>query len=127
VRCSDLQITCSLDSSIHHSLNQPIQEPQLWAPQILPRTSTTSTEWTVVAPVVSEEDGTPLSEQSSHAWSDGVLLTDPMLRREMVLWYFRIIHDKHHSLFHQPTFEEELDAGLVPDVIVAAMVALGAR
>jgi len=45
----------------------------------------------------------------------------------MVLWYFRIIHDKHHSLFHQPTFEKELDAGLVPEVILAAMVALGAR
>jgi hypothetical protein len=76
--------------------------------------------------VVSEDNSSPSSDESHH-WGDGVLLTDPMLRREMVLWYFRIIHDKHHSLFHQPTFEKELDAGLVPDVILAAMVALGAR
>lgn len=76
--------------------------------------------------MLQEENSSPSSDES-HTWADGVLLADPMLRREMVLWYFRIIHDKHHSLFHQPTFEKELDAGLVPDVILAAMVALGAR
>ena len=47
--------------------------------------------------------------------------------REMVRWYFKVIHDKHHSLFHQPSFEAELEANAVPKVIVYAIVALGAR
>jgi len=89
-------------------------------PQLLPRS-----QWETVQ-VVHEDNSTPSSD-GSQAWSDGILLSDPVLRKEMVLWYFRIIHDKHHSLFHQPTFEKELDAGLVPEVILAAMVALGAR
>lgn len=47
--------------------------------------------------------------------------------KEMVNWYFRVIHDKHHSLFHQPTFERDLDRGCVPSVILYAVIALGAR
>jgi len=119
VRCLDLQINCSLNTSLHRSLPQPTQETPVWVPQLLPRS-----QWETVPAL--HENSSPSSDESQ-VWTDGILLTDPVLRREMVLWYFRIIHDKHHSLFHQPTFEKELDAGLVPDVILAAMVALGAR
>lgn len=49
------------------------------------------------------------------------------LRRELVLLYFQHVHDKHHSLFHQPSVELELENGQVPDILLCAMMALGAR
>ncbi|KAH7000686.1 fungal-specific transcription factor domain-containing protein [Ilyonectria destructans] len=47
--------------------------------------------------------------------------------KEASLEYFRVIHDKHHSIFHQPSFEENLQNDAVPEVILNAVVALGAR
>lgn len=47
--------------------------------------------------------------------------------KELVGWYFRVIHDKHHSLFHQPSFEQDLENGSIPEVILYAILALGAR
>jgi arginyl-tRNA--protein-N-Asp/Glu arginylyltransferase len=49
------------------------------------------------------------------------------VREELVNLYFTYIHDKHHSLFHQPTFMELLGQGKVPDVLLCAMMALAAR
>lgn len=46
---------------------------------------------------------------------------------EMVRWYFRVIHEKHHSLFHHPSFEKDLERDAIPQTIIYAMVALGAR
>ena len=57
----------------------------------------------------------------------GVEGLDARLVREMVKWYFKVIHDKHHSLFHQPSFEKDLERNAIPEVIVHAMIALGAR
>lgn len=48
-------------------------------------------------------------------------------RRELVLLYFPHVHDKHHSLFHQPSVELELENEQVPDILLYAMMALGAR
>jgi hypothetical protein len=44
-----------------------------------------------------------------------------------VLLYFQHVHDKHHSLFHQPSVELELETEQVPDILLYAMMALGAR
>jgi hypothetical protein len=44
-----------------------------------------------------------------------------------VLLYFQHVHDKHHSLFHQPSVEAELAEYQVPDVLLYAMMSLGAR
>jgi hypothetical protein len=44
-----------------------------------------------------------------------------------VLLYFQHVHDKHHSLFHQPSVELELENEQVPDILLYAMMALGAR
>jgi hypothetical protein len=59
--------------------------------------------------------------------SQGVLLPAYSLRKDFVLLYFQYVHDKHHSLFHQPSVEVELENGKVPDVLLYAMMALGAR
>lgn len=47
--------------------------------------------------------------------------------REMVGWYFKVIHDKHHALFHRPSFERDLERDAIPLAVIYAMIALGAR
>jgi hypothetical protein len=49
------------------------------------------------------------------------------LRRDLVEQYFAHIHDKHHSLFHQPTIMQQLEEQMLPEVLLYAMMALGAR
>jgi hypothetical protein len=49
------------------------------------------------------------------------------LESELVHLYFAHIHDKHHSLFHQPTIKAQLRDGNLPEVLLHAMVALGSR
>jgi hypothetical protein len=49
------------------------------------------------------------------------------VREELVILYFKYIHDKHHSLFHEPTFMELISREEVPDVLLYAMMALAAR
>lgn len=49
------------------------------------------------------------------------------LCKELVWFYFKFIHDTHHSLFHQASIEEDLDMGTLPDVFLYSMMALGAR
>lgn len=64
---------------------------------------------------------------SSEEHAEVALLPPYNIRRELVLLYFKYVHDKHHSLFHQPSVEAELENGLVPEVLLYAMMALGAR
>ena len=64
---------------------------------------------------------------SSHSASTHPVLPGYDLRRELVLLYFQHVHDKHHSLFHQPSVELELENERVPDILLYAMMALGAR
>lgn len=47
--------------------------------------------------------------------------------KEFVRLYFRFIHDRHHSLFHQASVEGEIDSGTLPGVLLYSMMALGAR
>jgi hypothetical protein len=64
---------------------------------------------------------------SSHSTSTYPVLPGYNLRRELVLLYFQHVHDKHHSLFHQPSVGLELENEQVPDILLYAMMALGAR
>jgi hypothetical protein len=46
---------------------------------------------------------------------------------ELVELYFDLIHDQFHSLFHRPSFTEQVRNGTAPRVLLFAMMALSAR
>lgn len=46
---------------------------------------------------------------------------------ELVELYFDYIHDQFHSLFHRPSFIEDVEKGRAPPVILFAILALSAR
>jgi len=54
-------------------------------------------------------------------------LPDSDLCLELVGLYFDLIHDQFHSIFHRPSFMEDLLRGVAPKVILFAMMALSAR
>jgi hypothetical protein len=58
---------------------------------------------------------------------DGDAIDSAQFHEESVQCYFAHIHDKHHSLFHEPTTKSQLRSGLLPKILLHAMVALGAR
>lgn len=45
----------------------------------------------------------------------------------MVNHYFDVVHDKHHSLFHRPAFDNDLQNNQIPDVVLCAVLSLGSR
>ena len=119
VRCLRLQSPCSLSERAGicppwMTLGQPAprQEHQEILPSIRQRQLETSSSDPEFPATPARSDSRDLNEGFC---------------QEAVRNYFRVIHDKHHSLFHQPTFEVNRQEGLVPEVIVSAMIALGAR
>jgi hypothetical protein len=54
-------------------------------------------------------------------------MLDPVWRQELINNYFSVVHDKHHSLFHRPSFERDLQSDQVPEVIACAVLSLGSR
>jgi len=56
-----------------------------------------------------------------------LLLPDSGLCIELVGLYFDLIHDQFHSLFHRPSFMEDLLRGVAPKVLLFAMMAFSAR
>lgn len=61
------------------------------------------------------------------AESHGLPLPPPELCMELVELYFDLIHDQFHSLFHRPSFIEDVRRGEAPRLILFAMMALAAR
>ncbi|KLU90338.1 hypothetical protein MAPG_09301 [Magnaporthiopsis poae ATCC 64411] len=49
------------------------------------------------------------------------------LRLDLVGCYFDYIHDQFHSLFHRPTFEEDVAKNRIPAILLLAVFALSAR
>lgn len=49
------------------------------------------------------------------------------LRLELVDLYFQYIHDQFHSLYHRPTFIDQVANETVPDVVLLAIFALSSR
>ena len=46
---------------------------------------------------------------------------------ELVKLYFNYVHDQFHTLFHQPSFMEDVTSGQAPPVLLFGMLALSAR
>lgn len=46
---------------------------------------------------------------------------------ELVELYFDLIHDQFHSLFHRPSFMEQVKKGTAPRILLFAIMALSAR
>lgn len=46
---------------------------------------------------------------------------------ELVDVYFRYVHDKPHTLFHEPTLRKAVRDGTVSDAILHGTLGLGAR
>lgn len=57
----------------------------------------------------------------------GVQLPPLPLVLELVALYFDFIHDQFHSLFHRPSFLEDVLHERVPPVILNGMMAMSAR
>jgi hypothetical protein len=49
------------------------------------------------------------------------------LRRELVELYFDYIHDQFHSIYHRPSFIDDMINGRVKEIVLFAMFALAAR
>jgi hypothetical protein len=64
---------------------------------------------------------------SNETVDSGISLPPLELCLELVELYFDLIHDQFHSLFHRPSFIEQVRAGTAPQVLLFAMMALSAR
>jgi hypothetical protein len=64
---------------------------------------------------------------SSEKAETGMPLPPWELCLELVDLYFDLIHDQFHSLFHRPSFIEQVRKGTAPRVLLFAMMALSAR
>ena len=113
VRCQDWRIDCSLNSIL---VSRPAQNnPQAQLQVIQPH-------WANDA--ASPENLIATKSQEIQPSSIPCAID---LRRELVRHYFRVIHDTHHSIFHRPSVEQDLEDGKLPDVLLYAMMALAAR
>lgn len=54
-------------------------------------------------------------------------LPDQSLCTELVQLYFDYVHDQFHTLFHRPSFIDNLSEGKAPPILVYGMMALSAR
>ncbi|KAF7561566.1 hypothetical protein G7046_g2588 [Stylonectria norvegica] len=115
VRCTSLQIPCSLLGRISpYSYSQPAAGLTEHYQDIQAR-----------SPSLQYGNASSPSEASDRTYTSTALNKE--FCQEAVSKYFTVIHDKHHSLFHQPTFEDDLANNAVPHVILSAVVALGSR
>lgn len=55
------------------------------------------------------------------------LASDQTIRVELGRLYISLIHDKPHTLFHPPTFMQQLEDGLLPPKIMYGVFAMVAR
>lgn len=56
-----------------------------------------------------------------------IVLPPQALREQLAGLYFQYIHDTFHSLFHKPSFMQDVSRGTVPGVILFAVISLAAR
>jgi hypothetical protein len=71
---------------------------------------------------------TEYTSPSNDSISNGSsLFVEDDLRNELVDLYFRLIHDKQHSLFHPPTFIASVRENKAAMVLVFAILSLAAR
>ena len=70
---------------------------------------------------------TPFSNASTLPSAPTLPLPGLALRLDLVRLYFDYIHDQFHSLFHRPSFVEDVLRDKVPSSIIYGMIALSAR
>lgn len=58
---------------------------------------------------------------------DNCPLPTKSLCAELVQLYFDYIHDQFHTLFHPPSFVEDINRGQAPRILIYGMMALSAR
>jgi hypothetical protein len=69
-----------------------------------------------------------LSDQAKTSPNQGhVDLPPRTLRRALVELYFDYIHDQFHSMYHKPSFMDNMISDRVPHVVLFAIFALAAR
>ncbi|KFZ17278.1 hypothetical protein V501_01808 [Pseudogymnoascus sp. VKM F-4519 (FW-2642)] len=78
-----------------------------------------------IGDIRSEEQTSPANGSTISASSS--LFVEEILRNELVDLYFKLIHDKQHSLFHPLTFIASVYEGRAPIFLVFAMMSLAAR
>jgi Fungal specific transcription factor domain. len=59
--------------------------------------------------------------------TDSCSLPTKSLCAELVQLYFDYVHDQFHTLFHPPSFVEEMNRGQAPRILLYGMMALSAR
>lgn len=118
-RCEKMQIPCSLSSTGRPPASP--EEGQKPSPSYHQHYSVSD------GGVSGPDDLSSNASYTSRSTRLDLLQLDPSWRQEMVNHYFDVVHDKHHSLFHRPTFENDLHNNHVPDVILCAVLSLGSR
>lgn len=58
---------------------------------------------------------------------ENYMLPPPILLRELVELYFRLIHNGPHTLFHEPTFISELESNTLSPMLMLAIISISAR
>jgi hypothetical protein len=74
-----------------------------------------------------ENTGMAIQSPGSERAETGMPFPPWELCLELVELYFDLIHDQFHSLFHRPSFIEQVRKGTAPRVLLFAMMALSAR
>lgn len=69
----------------------------------------------------------PFSNTFYPRQTDNRLLPTKSLCAELVQLYFDYVHDQFHTLFHPPSFEEDMNRGQVPPILLYGMMALSVR
>jgi hypothetical protein len=59
--------------------------------------------------------------------TDNCPLPTKSLCTELVQLYFDYVHDQFHTLFHPPSFMEDMNRGQTPRILLYGMIALSAR
>lgn len=82
------------------------------------------------SPTSASQNGHPVSPQVSNAGSyvaKGICLPPIDVCVDIGNLYFRYIHDTFHSLFHQPSVEDDIANGTLPQVLLLGIISLASR
>ena len=114
-----MQVSCSLSSA-----GKPRPPPSAGSHHyVSPAGHAQSDSGMSGAEDIASTNGSRASQGARH----DLLGLDPSWKQEMVSHYFNVVHDKHHSLFHRPTFERNLQENRIADVILFSVLSLGSR
>lgn len=79
------------------------------------------------ATVTATDAGPNMDPDAVASISPAAVVQDKSICFELVDLYFKYIHDQLHSLFHRPSFVQDLQDDAAPLVLVYGMMAMSAR